>query len=193
MHLVFLFGDKNKSKGGLMKNYYLLKIYMNFISANTSVLLILVQKSGYPLVVQVRGSLCFDDDSNEKAGLLSVHLQSCHTNLNDNGSFISDENMEKSLSTFKNRPILAYIHEVDGQPEFYGHNMHEDENGDVVYDEFPIGIIPESCNAKIVYDEEKGKIMSKLMAIYSKNIRKQQKSCRESKNVLYLLSFLLMN
>ena len=115
------------------------------------------KKSGYPLVVQVRGSLCFDDDSNEKAGLLSVHLQSCHTNLNDNGSFISDENMEKSLSTFKNRPILAYIHEVDGQPEFYGHNMHEDENGDVVYDEFPIGIIPESCNAKIVYDEEKGK------------------------------------
>ena len=57
------------------------------------------KKSGYPLVVQVRGSLCFDDDSNEKAGLLSVHLQSCHTNLNDNGSFISDENMEKSLQT----------------------------------------------------------------------------------------------
>lgn len=131
---------------------------MNFISANTSALLILVQKkSGYPLVVQVQGGLRFDDDSNEKAGLLPVHLQSCHTNLNENGSFISDENMEKSLSTFKNRPILAYIHEVDGQPEFYSHNMHEDENGDVVYDEFPIGIVPESCNAKIVYDEEKDK------------------------------------
>ena len=105
----------------------------------------------------MQGGLRFDDDSNEKAGLLPVHLQSCHTNLNENGSFISDENMEKSLSTFKNRPILAYIHEVDGQPEFYSHNMHEDENGDVVYDEVPIGIVPESCNAKIVYDEEKDK------------------------------------
>ena len=35
--------------------------------------------------------------------------------------------------------------------------MHEDENGDVVYDEYPIGIIPESCNAQLVYDKEKKK------------------------------------
>lgn len=115
------------------------------------------KKTGQPLAVQVRGNLKFDSDSDSEAGLLSVHLQSCHTNLNVNGSFISDENMGKALPSFKNRPILGYIHDVDGKPEFYGHNMHENEDGDVVYDEFPVGIIPESCNAKIVYDKEKDK------------------------------------
>ncbi len=40
---------------------------------------------------------------------------------------------------------------------FLQSNMHEDENGELVYDEYPIGIIPESCNAQLVYDEEKEK------------------------------------
>lgn len=44
--------------------------------------------------------------------------------------------------------------------------MHEDENGDVVYDEYPIGIIPESCNAQLVYDEEKRKLIVKSMDIF---------------------------
>lgn len=53
--------------------------------------------------------------------------------------------------------ILGYIHKVNDQWEFYSHNMHEDENGEIVYDEKPVGIIPESCNAQLVYDEEKKK------------------------------------
>ena len=71
--------------------------------------------------------------------------------------------MEAALPSFSNRPILGYIHKVvtdenpDGQWEFYSHNMHENENGELVYDEYPIGIIPESCNAQLVYDEEKEK------------------------------------
>lgn len=71
--------------------------------------------------------------------------------------------MESALPSFSNRPILAYIHKVvtdenpEGQWEFYAHNMHKDENGELVYDEYPIGIIPESCNAQLVYDKEKNK------------------------------------
>ena len=141
------------------------------------------KKSGYPLVVQVQGGLRFDDDSNEKAGLLPVHLQSCHTNLNENGSFISDENMEKSLSTFKNRPILAYIHEVDGQMKM-----------EMLYmTNFQSELSQSPVMQKSYMTKKKTRITLKSMATYSKNIRKQQKSCRESKNVLYLLSFLLMN
>lgn len=144
------------------------------------------KKKGQPIVVQVRGGLKFEDESDDKAGLLSVHLQSCHTNLNINGSFISDENMENALSSFKNRPILGYIHIVNGQPEFYGHNMHEDENGELVYDESPIGIIPESCNAKIVYDEEKDKkyveVDGYIFEEYSKaaEILQREKECAVS-------------
>lgn len=121
------------------------------------------EKSGEPLVVQVHGRVNFDESDKNKDGLLPVHLQSCHTDLNVNGSNIESSVMEAALPSFSNRPILGYIHKVttdenpEGQWEFYSHNMHEDENGDVVYDEYPIGIIPESCNAQLVYDEEKKK------------------------------------
>jgi hypothetical protein len=121
------------------------------------------EKTGEPLVVQVHGRINFDESNKNKDGLLPVHLQSCHTDLNVNGSNIESSVMEAALPSFSNRPILGYIHKVttdenpEGQWEFYSHNMHEDENGDVVYDEYPIGIIPESCNAQLVYDEEKKK------------------------------------
>ena len=121
------------------------------------------EKTGEPLVVQVHGRINFDESDKNKDGLLPVHLQSCHTDLNVNGSNIEYSVMEAALPSFSNRPILGYIHKVttdensEGQWEFYSHNMHEDENGDVVYDEYPIGIIPESCNAQLVYDEEKKK------------------------------------
>lgn len=121
------------------------------------------EKTGEPLVVQVHGRVNFDESDKNRDGLLPVHLQSCHTDLNVNGSNIESSVMEAALPSFSNRPILGYIHKVttdenpEGQWEFYSHNMHEDENGDVVYDEYPIGIIPESCNAQLVYDEEKKK------------------------------------
>lgn len=120
-------------------------------------------KSGEALVVQVHGNLQFNEFDKNKDGLLPVHLQACHTNLNVNNSNIDEQVMDNALPSFSNRPILGYIHKVvtdenpEGQLEFYGHNCHEDENGEIVYDEIPIGIIPESCNAQLVYDKEKDK------------------------------------
>lgn len=113
--------------------------------------------SGDPIVVHVHGKVNFEKSDKNTEGLLPVHLQACHTNTNLNGSNISDAVMTSALPSFSNRPILGYIHEVNGQWEFYSHNMHEDENGEVVYDEHPIGIVPESCNAQLVYDEDKKK------------------------------------
>lgn len=121
------------------------------------------EKSGEPLVVQVHGKVKFDESDKNKDGLLPVHLQACHTDLNVNSSNIDKSVMETALPSFSNRPILGYLHKVvteenpEGQWEFYSHNMHEDENGEIIYDEYPIGIIPESCNAQLVYDEEKEK------------------------------------
>lgn len=118
---------------------------------------------GEPIVVQVHGNVKFDESDYSKEGLRLVHLQSCHTLHNINNSNIEQDVMENALPSFSNRPILGYIHKVytdehpDGQWEFYSHNMHEDENGDTVYDEIPVGVIPESCNAQLVYDEKKKK------------------------------------
>lgn len=113
-------------------------------------------KTGEPLTVQVHGKVNFAKSSDDTEGLQPVHLQACHTELNLNGSNISEDVMSKALPSFSNRPILGYIHEVNGQYEFYKHNMHE-EDGEIIYDEVPIGIIPESCNAQLVYDEDKKK------------------------------------
>lgn len=112
-------------------------------------------KTGEPIVVQVEGKINFEKDETAE-GLTAVTLQACHTEKNLNKSSISFETMQnKMLPTFKNRPILGYIHEVDGEPQFYGHNMHIDEESDeIVYDEITVGIIPETNNAKLEYDKE---------------------------------------
>lgn len=107
------------------------------------------------IVVQVPGRINFESN-NDTEGLIPVHLQACHTLNNLNKTFISEESMNNALSSFANRPILGFIHEVDGQSEFYTHNMHQDEDGELIYDEYPVGVIPESNNAQMVYDAEKG-------------------------------------
>lgn len=112
-------------------------------------------KSGEPIVVQVEGKMTFEQDETTE-GLTAVTLQACHTEKNLNSSSISFDTMQnKMLPTFKNRPILGYIHDVNGEPQFYGHNMHIDEETDeLVYDEVAVGIIPETNNARLEYDSK---------------------------------------
>lgn len=106
-----------------------------------------------PIVVQVGGTLKFEQNENNE-GLMPVRLQACHTNENLNKSSIAYEVMEKMLPSFANRPILGFIHEVNGEYYFAGHEMHE-EGDELVYDEVPVGIIPETNNIHMEYDEEK--------------------------------------
>lgn len=146
------------------------------------------KESAKPLVVQVHGKINFDEIDKDKEGLLPVHLQACHTELNLNGSNIDESVMTSALPSFSNRPILGFIHKVittenpNGQWEFYSHNFHK-ENDETVYDEIPVGIIPESCNAKLVYDEEKEKTYCEvdgyIFEEYSKaaEILQREKEC----------------
>ena len=152
------------------------------------------EKNGEPLVVQVHGKVNFDNSNKDKDGLLPVHLQACHTDLNANGSNIDKKVMESALPSFSNRPILAYIHKVvtdenpEGQWEFYTHNMHEDENGELVYDEYPIGIVQIRFMIK-----RKIKRIAKSMVIFLKNILKRLKYLNVRVNVSCQSSFRLEN
>ena len=114
------------------------------------------KETGQPIVVQVPGVLKFEKSENTLTnGLTPVRLQACHTEKNLNKSSVPYEVMrDKLLPSFKNRPILGYIHDVNGVPQFYEHNAHE-EDGKIVYDEIAIGNIPETNNAELIYDEEK--------------------------------------
>ena len=110
------------------------------------------------IVVRVSGNVNFGEDNKDTEGLIPVTLQSCHILENRNGSFISEKSMKNALPSFSNRPILGYIYQDDnGDYQFRDHAMHVDDDGELVYDEVPVGIIPESCNARLEYDEDKDK------------------------------------
>ena len=111
---------------------------------------------------EVANTSKFETADAYKNGLLPVKLQACHTGTNRNKSYISTESMTAALPSFSNRPILGYIHQLeDGTWDFYSHNVElvetDDGETEVEYLEVPVGVIPESCNAKIVYDELKEK------------------------------------
>ncbi len=115
------------------------------------------------IVVQINETMTFSEENNSCEGLLKTHLKSCHLYRNRNSSSISEESMTEAIPSFYNRPILGYIHQLsDGSYDFAGHEFSIDEDGNVEYLEVPVGVIPESCNAQLVYDEEKDKIYLEL-------------------------------
>ena len=119
------------------------------------------KSDGEPVKLSIDAKLGFakkNKSEKDTEGLLPVTLQACHIGKNINGSNVTERAAKAALSSFSNRPILAlpYYNEVTEQYEFYEHNRHE-EDGEVVYDEQPVGIIPESCNARLEYDEDKDK------------------------------------
>lgn len=114
---------------------------------------------GGPIIVQSFGKIKTEDTTT--MGLTPCTLMACHTELNRNQSFIAESVMNNALASFSNRPILGYIHQLeDGSWNFWDHRMSIEEDGDetrIEYLETPIGVIPESCNAHLEYDEEHDK------------------------------------
>ena len=112
--------------------------------------------AGGPIIIQSFGEMNTSDTST--MGLTPCTLQACHTELNRNHSFIEDSVMQNALASFSNRPILGYVHQLDDESwDFWDHRMEIEEDGDkarVEYLERPIGVIPESCNAHLEYDED---------------------------------------
>jgi hypothetical protein len=117
------------------------------------------KNNGTPVVVQLEGTMTFsDDDYDPETGLLKTHLKSCHIGTNRNHSNIEQDVMEEAKSSIYNRPILGFIHKLsDDTYDFAGHEMFINEDGEIEYEEIPVGCIPESGNAHLVYDEDKDK------------------------------------
>lgn len=106
----------------------------------------------------------FNVNGEEESDFLPVQLKACHINLNRNNSYISEENMLKNMKTIYNRPILGKIvANDDGEYDFDQHNMEIIEDpfnegeSKFHYEEQPIGIVPESGNAHLEYDEKNDK------------------------------------
>lgn len=142
----------------MAKKFYTIDDLYNFCKENHFEKFSSAEK-GAPLIVQSFGEIEAADTST--MGLTPCTLMACHTELNRNKSFISEESMNNALKSFSNRPILGYIHKLDdGTWNFWDHRMSIEEDGDesrVEYLERPIGVIPESCNAHLEYDEDNDK------------------------------------
>jgi len=112
-----------------------------------------------PVVVQLEGTMTFSDDNYDpEMSLLRTHLKSCHIGTNRNHSNIKQSVMEEATSSIYNRPILGFIHKLsDDTYDFAGHEMFINDQGELEYEEIPVGCIPESGNAHLVYDKENDK------------------------------------
>jgi hypothetical protein len=109
------------------------------------------KNDGDSIVVTVDGKLSFSKD-HSKDGLCPVRVQINYVGDTLNNSRIKMEAQEEALPSAQFRPLLAFIHEIDGKPVFEGHNYHNDENGERVYDERPVGVMCEA--AHIEHDDE---------------------------------------
>ena len=120
------------------------------------------QDTGYTLSVQVPESGYFEAEFDSTRGLLFTKLRVCHTELNRNKSYISEENMQKAMPSLKYRPVLAKIHQLDdGTWDFHAHDMKfiesENEDGEVEieveYEEKQIGTFT-ADDPYLEYNEE---------------------------------------
>lgn len=111
--------------------------------------------SGYTLSVQVPGNLNFSDKEDDD--LLYTTVKVCHTLLNRNGSYISEDNMKKAMPTLKYKPLLAsIIEDENGELDFNGHDMVINDDGSVDYIEKQIGTFTVD-DPYLKYDEDQDK------------------------------------
>lgn len=116
------------------------------------------KESGMPIVVQSIQDFSSADIEESDDGKLYCKVRVCHTLLNRNKSFISEDSMKQAMPTLKYSPLLAKIHQLDdGTWDFHAHDCHmetdEDGNEYVVYDEQQIGTFT-ADEPYLEYDEK---------------------------------------
>ena len=109
---------------------------------------------------------CFTkDDSFDDERFCRVRVAAMHTGINRNKSRFSKKTVEKAKDTFKNIPVLADIIKTtdeDGNVtyDYQTHGMHEEDDAfhegekRIIYDEKIVGVVPETNNFELVYDDE---------------------------------------
>lgn len=119
------------------------------------------KESGEPIVVQSIQDFSDAEIEESDDGKLYAKVRVCHTLLNRNKSYITEESMIEAMPTLKYSPLLGAIHQLDdGTFDFHSHDMHTetDDNGNeyTVYDESQIGTFT-ADDPYLEYDKEKDK------------------------------------
>lgn len=119
------------------------------------------KESNEPIVVQSIQDFSESEIEESDDGKLYAKVRVCHTLLNRNNSYISEESMLEAMPTLKYAPLLASIHQLDdGTWDFHSHDFHieEDEDGNEyeVYDENQVGTFT-ADDPYLEYDKAKNK------------------------------------
>nr|DAR44333.1 MAG TPA: hypothetical protein [Caudoviricetes sp.] len=119
------------------------------------------KESNEPIVVQSIQDFSKVEIEESDDGKLYAKVRVCHTLLNRNNSYISEESMLEAMPTLKYSPLLASIHQLDdGSWDFHSHDFHiekdEDGNEYEVYDESQVGTFT-ADDPYLEYDKEKDK------------------------------------
>ena len=97
------------------------------------------------------------DDSYDSDKFIKLNLDLMHDGINRNKSRFFKEGLEKAKNSLFNSPILGHVVEnEDGEKDFGSHDSHLEKTEDGVkeiYDEIPIGVVPESAKYEVVHDE----------------------------------------
>ena len=114
----------------------------------------------------VHTTSCFKkDDSFDDERFCRIRVAAMHTGINRNKSRFSKKTVEKAKDTFKNIPILADIVKITNEDgtvtyDYQTHGMHEEDDAfnegqkRIIYDEKIVGVVPETNNFELVYDDE---------------------------------------
>lgn len=114
-------------------------------------------ETGYQLSVQVPAIATYKKEETKKdETLLFCKVKLFHIGRNRNGSSVTREAAEKSLSTIAYKPLLANFCEIDGVKDFTSHDMNILEDGSIEYIERQIGTFT-ADEPYIEYDEENDK------------------------------------
>ena len=108
-------------------------------------------ETGYSLRVRVPATY---SKKNDDDFTLYGDVKIMHTGRNRNGSNLTIDAMNKCKDKIAYKPLLANFCEIDGVKDFTSHDFEVDENGEVVYEEYPIGCFT-SDPPRIEYDKDK--------------------------------------
>lgn len=77
-----------------------------------------------------------------------------HTGRNRNRSNLTLDAMNKCKDRLAYKPLLANFCEIDGVKDFTSHDFYVDDNGETVYEEYPIGCFT-ADEPRVEYDKKK--------------------------------------
>lgn len=108
-------------------------------------------QSGYSLRVKVPATYTKHESDDYT---LYGEVKIMHTGRNRNGSNLTLDAMNNCKKRLAYKPLLANFCEIDGVKDFTSHDFMIDDEGNVEYQEFPIGCFT-ADDPRVEYDEKK--------------------------------------